>query len=221
MIVLGLTGSIGMGKSTAAAMLRNLRVPVHDSDACVHDLLSVDNPAHFHVAAAFPYYEYPQIYDRKTKGINRKALGAVVFADDAKRARLEAVLHPMVRQSQMDFIRACTAKGVDIVCLDIPLLFETGAEHRVDYTIVVSAPAFLQAQRVLARPGMDEARFAAILARQMPDAEKRRRADYVVNTGLGRARTMKELKQVLRNLREIENPAPVIDEKKKEEERYI
>src|SRR5690606_12753699 len=134
---------------------------------------------------------------RGIRPINRKALGKIVFHDNEKRILLENMLHPLVREAQTAFIRRKQAKGRKIVALDIPLLFETGGEKNVDYVIVVSAPDFVQRQRVLARPGMSEETFEAILAKQMPDAEKRARADYVVHTGLGRAQTMKELKAVL------------------------
>lgn len=200
MIVLGLTGSIGMGKSTLAAMMESLHIPVHDADICVHRLLGPNSPAIPALAAAFPLYEYPQIYDRKTKTILRKDLGALVFAQDFLRARLESILHPLVRKEQTDFLRANRLKGVKTVCLDIPLLFETGAQSRVDYTITVSAPYIVQEQRVLSRPGMTQEKFNAILARQMPDAEKCARSDYVIKTGAGRAHTLKSLKQILKDI---------------------
>lgn len=205
MILIGLTGSIGMGKSTAAAMFESLRIPVHEADDEVHKLLGPGGKGAAAVGAAFPYFQFPQIYGRKTKSgrrtIKRKELGQVVFNNDAHRKRLEKILHPLVRAAQNDFIRRHKTMGAKIVVLDIPLLFETGGENRVDYTLVVSAPRNVQRQRVLDRPGMDEKRYRAILKQQMPDGEKRARADYVVHTGLGRAQTMKELKAVLADIR--------------------
>lgn len=205
MIVIGLTGSIGMGKTVAAAMLESLRIPVHEADDEVHRLLAPGAPGAVAVGKVFPYFGYPQIYDRKTKSgarsIKRAALGKVVFADDEKRERLEKILHPLVRDAQTQFIRRHKNLGAKMVALDIPLLFETGGEARVDYTLVVSAPLNVQRRRVMARPGMDEKKFRAILERQMPDGEKRARADYVIHTGLGRAQTMKELKAALADIR--------------------
>lgn len=201
MIVLGLTGSIGMGKSTVAAMMKVLGIPVHDSDAAVHRLLAPKSEAHEALQAAFPPRDYTEVYDKRTQAINRRELGKIVFADERLRLELESILHPLVRKSQDAFLRECRIKGSDIAVLEIPLLYETGAERRVDGVIVVSAPAFLQKARVMARPGMDEAKFDAILARQIPDAEKRTRADYVIHTGLGRAQSMRELQEILRMVR--------------------
>ena len=202
MIVIGLTGSIGMGKSTAAAMLQQCGVPVHDSDAEVHDLLSANGKARLAVAAAFPYYEHPEIYDRKNKEIKRKELGKIVFSDDKKRAALEHILHPLVRETQNKFILKSKKMGQEIIALDIPLLFETGSDEFVDVIINVTAPFHVQEKRVMARPGMDEKKFHAILKRQMPDTEKCDRADYTLHTGLGRAETMKELKNILVEIKE-------------------
>lgn len=196
MIVLGLTGSIGMGKSTAAATLRRLGVPLFDADRAVHRLLAPGGGAVARVAAAFPGT------GGETGGIDRRRLGAQVFSDPAALARLEAILHPMVRADEKRFIARARARRDPIVVLDVPLLFESGGAGRCDYVLVVSAPLFLQRQRVLRRPGMTEARFAAILAQQMPDSEKRRRADFVVATGLGRGLTLRRLNAVLRTLRD-------------------
>lgn len=195
MIVLGLTGSVGMGKSTAAAMFRRLGVPVHDSDGAVHRLLARNGAAVKRVATEFPGVL------RKDGAVDRAALGARVFGDAAALARLERILHPLVRQSQQRFLAAARACRASLVVLDVPLLFETGGEHRCDKVVVVSAPAFLQRARVMARPGMTEARLRAILAKQMPDAEKRRRADYVVPSGLGRAVTFRRLRRIVEALR--------------------
>lgn len=200
MIVLGITGSIGMGKSTVADMLRNEGIPVHESDAEVHRLLSSDETARLAVAASFPYFEHPQIYTGKNKTIDRAALGEIIFANDQKREALENILHPLVQEGQQKFLREAKKSNAKIAALDIPLLFETGAENRVDFTLVATAPYFVQRERVLARPGMTEEKLNAILLRQMPDAEKCARADFVVHTGLGRAETMKEIKGILAEL---------------------
>lgn len=194
-----------MGKSTAAGMLGQMNIPVHDSDAEVHRLLANDEQTRLALAAQFPFFRYFYIYSRKDKrGIrpfNRKKLGKLVFDNPKERAKIEKILHPLVRKSQDEFIRIQRNMGADIVALDIPLLFETGAEARVDYTIVVSAPAFIQQERVLSRPSMNAKKFKAVLASQMPDAEKCSRADFVVPTGLGKAETMKALKKIVYGLR--------------------
>ena len=195
MIILGLTGSVGMGKSTAAAMFRRMRVPVHDSDAVVHRLLAPGGAAVPKVVAVFP-----GVSD-KQGGIDRGELGARVFGDAPALKRLERILHPLVRQSQARFLREARARRVPLVVLDIPLLFETGGEKRCDAVVVVSAPRWVQRARVLARPNMTEARFRAILKKQMPDHEKRRRAQYIVPSGLGRAMTYRRLARLVRALR--------------------
>ena len=195
MIVLGLTGSVGMGKSTAAAMLRRLGVPVHDADATVHRLMAPGGAAVAAVAKAFPDTR------RKEGGIDREALGRRAFANAKALQRLEGILHPLVRQSQLRFLATARARREPLVVLDVPLLFEGGGAARCDKVLVVSAPAAVQRARVMARPGMTEARFRAILAKQMPDREKRQRADYVVPSGLGRALTYRKLRQIVRELR--------------------
>ncbi len=190
-----------MGKSTVASMLQHLDVPVHDADEEVHRLLGPKGKAALAVAAAFPYFEYPQIYHKKPKRIDRKALGEIVFHDDEKREKLENIVHPLVREAQNFFILKHRKAGRSAVALDIPLLFETGSEQFVDYTINVSAPYSVQRRRVLERPGMDEEKFHAILERQMPDGEKCAYADFIVRTGLGRAHAMKTLKTILQEVR--------------------
>jgi dephospho-CoA kinase len=194
MRILGLTGSIGMGKSTAASMLRALGLPVHDADAAVHRLLARGGKAVAAVEAAFPGVT-------KDGAIDRKALGARVFGKPAELKRLEAILHPLVREAERAFLRHCRQARHDVVVLDIPLLFETGGEKRCDGVVVVTAPQFLQSQRVLKRPGMTEARLRQILGSQMPDREKRRRADWVVDTGLGRRPTLAALARIVRALK--------------------
>lgn len=206
MIILGVTGSIGMGKSTAGTMLQNLGIPVHDADACVHELLRPRSVAWRSFVSAFPFFSYPQIYNKKfllfgSKGINRQKLGQLVFENDLLREKLESVLHPFVQQSQQNFIRSQQRMHRDIVALDIPLLFETAADKRVDYTINISAPAFLQYKRVLARPGMNRNKLHKILKRQMPDGEKSARADFVIHSGLGRGHMMRELKKIICNIK--------------------
>jgi dephospho-CoA kinase len=194
MIVAGLTGSIGMGKSTAVALLRRLAVPVFDADASVHRLLEPGGRALADVEAAFPGTTGPA-------GADRRELGRRVFGDNAALKRLESILHPMVREEERQFLRRLAARRAPLAVLDIPLLFETGGEKRCDAVIVVSAPAPLQRARVLARPGMTAERFAAIRAKQMSDAEKRRRADFVVPSGLGRAATLRCLAAIVRLLK--------------------
>lgn len=209
MIVIGLTGSIGMGKSTTASLLRRCGVPVHDSDEEVHTLLNTRGPARKAIESQFPFLLYLGIYGRKDKNglraINRKKLGKLVFENPKERKKLENILHPLVRKAQNEFIRVQKNAGRDMVALDIPLLFETGAESRVDCVIAVSAPSFIQRARVLARPNMSFKKFENILKSQMPDAEKCAKADYVLATGLGRAHTMRELKKILVRIRERHN----------------
>lgn len=195
MIVLGLTGSIGMGKSTAADMFRRLGVPVHDADASVHRLLGPGGAAVPLVEAAFPG-------TTGKNGIDRRELGRRVFSDEGALHRLEAILHPLVRADERRFCRRMAGLRKKLVVLDIPLLFESGGERRCDAVVVVSAPSFLQRARVLKRPGATEERLAAILAKQMPDREKRRRADFVVPTGLGRGVTLRCLAEIVRVLLE-------------------
>jgi dephospho-CoA kinase len=193
MKVLGLTGSIGMGKTTAALLLRRLGVPVHDADAAVHRLLSKGGAAVPAVDAEFPGVV-------RKGAVDRKALGARVFGDAEAMRRLERILHPLVRQDSARFLKEARKRGARLAVLDVPLLFEVGRDRDCDATLVVSAPPFVQRARVLARPGMSERRFHEVLARQMPDAEKRRRADHVVPTGLGRRLTLRRLQRVLKDV---------------------
>ena len=192
MFILGLTGSIGMGKSTAAGMLRRLGVPVHDADRVVHRLLGRGGAAVGAVAKAFGAGMI------RGGAVDRPKLGAKVFGDGAALKRLEAILHPLVRRAERRFLALAAARRARLVALDIPLLFETGGEARVDATLVVTAPAFLQRLRVLARPGMSAGKLAAILARQTPDAEKRRRADFVIPTGLGKRPALRRLTRIVK-----------------------
>lgn len=176
MMRVGLTGSIGMGKSTTATMFAEAGIPVHDADATVHRLYS--GKAAPLVEAAFP--------GSVTAGVvNREALGKAVLGNAQAMKQLEAIIHPLVRQEELAFIAKAEAAGAPFVILDIPLLFETGGDARVDKIVVVTAPAEVQRKRVLSRPGMTEEKFLSILARQMPDDEKRARADFIIDTSQG------------------------------------
>jgi len=193
MKILGLTGGIGMGKSTAAALLRQLGVLVYDADRAVHALLAPGGAAVKAVARAFPTA-------KAGKAISRPKLGTLVFGKPKALKRLEAILHPLVRQEERQFLRRMRARRARLVVLDIPLLYETGGETRCDAVAVVWAPAALQRDRVLRRRGMDQKRFRAILAQQMPDRAKRARADFAVPSGLGRAVTRRALARIVATL---------------------
>ncbi len=190
MKILCLTGSVGMGKTTAARMLRSMGIPVHDADAEVHRLLGRGGAAVKAVEAAFPGVKSGRVIDRA-------ALGRIVFADPAALKRLEAILHPLVRAAEQKFLAQARREHRKLVVLDIPLLYETKGERRCDGVIVVSAPKAIQRARVLARPGMTKERLAAIEARQMPDRQKRRRADIVIETGLGKRHSLENLRRAL------------------------
>ncbi|MCE1235329.1 MAG: dephospho-CoA kinase [Hyphomicrobiales bacterium] len=192
MIVLGLTGSIGMGKSTTADFFRAEGVPVHDADAAVHALYA--GAAVAPIEAAFPGVASDGVVDRAL-------LGARVLGDDAAVKRLEAIVHPLVREAETAFLARARGEGRGIVLLDIPLLFETAGDARVDAVVTVTAPAATQCERVLARPGMTAAKFEQILARQIPDAEKRRRSHFLVDTGRGRAAAHAQVAAILRACR--------------------
>lgn len=200
MIILGLTGSIGMGKSNAAATLRRLGVPLFDADAEVHRLMAPGGAAVQRVGAAFP-----GVCD-EAGGIDRRRLGPLAFGNTAVLRRLEAILHPLVRVAERRFVARARARREPLVVLDIPLLFESGGVDRCDFVLVVSAPLRLQRERVLRRPGMDASRFADILRAQMPDREKRWRADFVVATALSRGTTFRCLKAIVRTLRQDRPP---------------
>jgi dephospho-CoA kinase len=197
MIVLGLTGSIGMGKSATAAMFRDEGVPVYDADAAVHALYAPGGAAVAPLAAAFPGVV-------KDGAVDRAALRAAIGGDGAAWKRLEAIVHPLVGEAQAAFLAQARASGAHVAVLDIPLLFESGGSRVVDAVVVVSAPAEAQRARVLARPGMTEAAFAEILAKQMPDADKRARADFVINTGLGFDEARVQVRAVLAAVRELD-----------------
>jgi dephospho-CoA kinase len=176
MFVIGLTGSVGMGKSTTARFFAEEGVPVHDADAVVHRLYEGEAVAD--IEAAFP--------DTTASGkVDREKLARRVLNDPAALARLEGIVHPLVHAAENELVAQARAGGKNVVVLDIPLLFETGADKRVDAVVVVTAPAEEQRMRALARPGMSEEKLEAVLAKQMPDSEKRRRADFIVDSSRG------------------------------------
>jgi dephospho-CoA kinase len=193
-LLVGLTGSIGMGKSETARMFAQLGLPVYDADVAVHSLYEPGGTAVLPVSDAFPGCVRDGLVDRV-------ALAARVTGDRAALARLEAIVHPLVAVKQQEFIDRATAAGADLVVLEIPLLLEIGGEARMDAVVVVSAPEDVQRRRVLSRDGMTETRLRHILSRQMPDAEKRARADYVVDTGAGFDRTFEQVRKIVTELR--------------------
>ena len=194
MIRVGLTGSIGMGKSTTTAMFSEAGCPVYDADAQVHRLYSPGGAAVAPVEAAFPGVSVDG-------AIDRARLSNRVLGDPEALKRLNAIVWPLVGAARADFIRQAQSAGAALAIFDIPLLYETGGEASVDVVVVVSAPADVQRQRVLARPGMTEPKFAAILAAQTPDAEKRARADFVVDTGAGLDAARARVAQIIAALR--------------------
>jgi dephospho-CoA kinase len=198
MIVLGLTGSVGMGKSTTAKMFAEEGVPVFDADAEVHRLY--DGEAAKLIEAAFP--------GTTTDGrVVRERLAARVFGDPQALARLESIMHPLVRAAEKAFLADAAAKGAIVAVLNIPLLFETGADKLVDAVLVVTAPADMQRARIFARPNMTEEKFKAMLSRQMDDSEKRQRADFLIDTGHGLEAARAEVRTVLRQLAGKSKPA--------------
>ena len=200
MVVIGLTGSIGMGKSTAARFFAELGVPVLDADAVVHKLYEGEAvPA---VEAAFP--------GSSTDGkVDRAKLGKRVIGDAAALKRLEAVVHPLYRQAEQRFLRQAEAAGAKVALLDVPLLFETGGDKRVDAVVVVSAPAQMQRERLASRPGMSADQLDALLAKQMPDAEKRARADFVVDTSQDFDFTRAQIREILDKVATLPRRRPV------------
>ncbi|MDZ7927309.1 MAG: dephospho-CoA kinase [Agrobacterium sp.] len=191
MIVIGLTGSIGMGKTTTAKLFAEEGVPVLDSDAVVHDLYRGD---------AVPMIEAAFAGTTISGTVDRLALGNILRENPANFGKLEAIVHPLVRERQDAFLGKAKAEHQNFAVLDIPLLFETGAETRVDKTVVVSCAPEIQRQRVLSRPGMTEEKFDMILARQMPDAEKRRRADFILDSGNGVEAARDQVREILQRL---------------------
>jgi dephospho-CoA kinase len=194
-VILGLTGSIAMGKSTASGLFRVFGVPVFDADAAVHGLFAPGGAAVAPVLAAFPATADGE------GGIDRLRLGKEVFDNHEALERLERIVHPLVRRLQRHRLVRHVADRTPLVVMDIPLLYETGGDRLMDAVAVVSAPAFLQAQRVLRRPGMTRERLDAILRRQMPDRLKRRRADFVIPTGLGRRTSLAAIAAIVDELK--------------------
>jgi len=188
MFVLGLTGSLGMGKSTTAKIFAEEGIPVHDADATVHRLYEGEAAAT--IEAAFP----GTTVDGR---VDRRKLAKCALDDSVAMRRLEAIVHPMVRAAEERFLAEAEQNHASVVVLDIPLLFETDGDRRCDAVVVVSAPADVQRARILARPDMTEEKFAAILSRQMPDAEKRRRADFVVDTSKGFDQARAQVRDIL------------------------
>jgi len=190
MIVIGLTGSIGMGKSVLAEQFISINIPVHEADKTVHHLLR-EKPQ---VRAAFPYAFENGVMDRAK-------MGQLVYDDPARRKELEDILHPLVRASRKTWLEGMKQGGHDIVVIDVPLLFETGLDSWCDYIICVTAPLDVQRARVLSRHNMTEERFEKILAIQMPDAEKRAKSDVVINTSRGLDATLDDIKKLVADLR--------------------
>ncbi|MBX8825644.1 dephospho-CoA kinase [Ochrobactrum sp. SFR4] len=191
MIKLGLTGSIGMGKSTTAQIFADKGVPVYDADAVVHQLYQSE--AVPLIAEAFP----EAVIDGQ---VDRKILSASVLGKPEQLKKLENIVHPLVHAKEQQFLRDAEAKGAKLVVLDIPLLFETGGTNRVDQILVVSAPYEMQRERVLSRENMTEEKFQSILARQMPDAEKRAKADFIVDTGQDKEFARQQVSEILEKL---------------------
>ncbi|MGI8396691.1 dephospho-CoA kinase [Agrobacterium tumefaciens] len=191
MIVIGLTGSIGMGKTTTAKLFAGEGVPVLDSDEVVHGLYR---------AEAVPLIEATFPGTTVSGAVDRQKLGEILRQNPANFSRLEEIVHPLVRATQEAFLAQARTEDRQFALLDIPLLFETGAESRVDKVVVVSCAPEIQRERVLSRPGMTEEKFEMILARQMPDAEKRRRADFIVDSGNGVEAARDQVRQILQKL---------------------
>jgi dephospho-CoA kinase len=191
MIILGLTGSLGMGKSTTAQLFSEEGVPVFDADAAVHRLYEGE---------AAPLIEQAFAGTTTDGRVDRARLAQAVMGRPEALRQLEAIIHPLVRTAQQRFLAESRRAGAPVVVLDIPLLFETGGEKRVDKVVVVSAPYEVERERVLARPEMTPAKFEAMLARQMPDSEKRRRADFVVDTSRGIEPAREQVRAILRDL---------------------
>ncbi len=195
MLTIGLTGSIGMGKSTTAAMFREAGIPVYDADAAVADLYVKGGAAVEPLEAAFPGVT-------KDGAVDREALRQRVLGNDEAMAKLNSIVHPLVGMSRMGFFAEAQAAKADMVILDIPLLFETGGNANMDAVVVASAPAEMQRERVLAREGMTQARLDDILKRQTPDAEKRARADFIVDTGQGLEHARAQVREIIATLRD-------------------
>jgi dephospho-CoA kinase len=193
MIILGITGSIGMGKSAAVKWLRRRHIPVFDADKVVHALSKPHSPAIKKISQL-----YPEVVENGV--LQRQKLGALAFKNPHIRKELEAIFHPLVHQQKLKFIKACRARRAPLAALDIPLLFETGSDDLCHKTLVVTAPPFIQKHRVLRRKGMTLEKMQGVLKAQLPDAVKRRRADYLINTGLDKGNTARQLRRVFTEL---------------------
>jgi len=193
--MIGLTGSIGMGKTETGKLFARLGIPVHSADEVVHKLYDRGGAAVDAIAHAFP--------GAVSEGrVMRDALATRLASDDAGFRRLEAIVHPLVREAERAFLKEAATRGVDLVVLDIPLLFETGGENRMDAVVVVSAPPEVQRERVLSRPGMSLEKLEAIHARQIPDVDKRRKADFVIETDKGLEHAFAAVQRIVGELRE-------------------
>ena len=193
--MIGLTGSIGMGKTETGKLFSRLGIPVHDADEVVHQLYEKDGAAVDAIARAFPGTV-------REGRVMREALAATVAGDEPAFRRLEAIVHPLVREAELNFLDDATERGDDLVVLDIPLLFETGGEKRMDVVVVVSAPPDVQRERVLSRGGMTLEKLEAIHARQIPDVDKRRKADFVIETDKGLEHAFAAVQRIVAELRD-------------------
>ena len=200
MYLIGLTGSIGMGKTQTAALFEEEGVPRYDADAAVHGLYEVGGAAVGPIGEMFPEAV-------RDGAVDRAALGQIVLKDGAKLAALEKMVHPLAGATQVDFLNAQMAAGATHVLLDIPLLFETGGHEFVDCVVVVSAPPDIQRARVLERPGMTEEKFADILAKQVPDSDKRAAADFIVDSSVSVADAHRQVKEILAAVRDRKGTA--------------
>lgn len=194
MIILGLTGSIGMGKTVAANTFRSFMVPVHDADKTVHDLMDPGGEAFDKIADWFPGVV-------ENGKINRRHLGDVVFGNAEDLCRLESIVHPLVRRRKHRFLAAAARRQCPLVVLDVPLLFETAGDRHCDGVVTVTAPWFVQRARVLSRPGMTQEKFQAILAMQTPDREKRHLSEFIVQTGNGRLESLRAIRNIINETR--------------------
>ncbi len=190
MFILGLTGSIGMGKSTLASVFRRFGVPVYDADAAVHSLMAPGGDAYALIRKTFP-----SVCPKHE--IDRKLLGDIVFADNEALDCLEALLHPLVRRHKQIFLNRSARQRSRVVVLDVPLLYETSGQNICDAVVVVTAPKFVQRARVMSRPGMTAEKFERILVKQVPDVVKRQYADFVVQTGIGRLESLRRVRHII------------------------
>lgn len=203
MIILGLTGSIGMGKSTTARMFKEAGIPVYDSDAIVHALYAPEGDATKAITDEF------DDVTNEIGGIDRSKLSKYVLSDEAALKRLEAIVHPMVFQTRQAFVEKHVAEKSPLIVFDVPLLFETASEAFVDKILVVTAPSEIQKKRVLSREGMTEEKFEAILKKQMPDVEKRKHADFIIDTSLGLEAAQENVDQIIQTLIELNDETEV------------